>query len=79
MLNIDVLIIEGTMLSRSGEKVMTEHELGRKAKELIQDNKSVFVFCSSTNIDSIAQFYSATIQSKSPLLLLMIINKKFLK
>jgi len=77
--NIDVLIIEGTMLSRSGEKVMTEHELGRKAKELIQDNKSVFVFCSSTNIDSIAQFYSATIQSKKPFIVIDDYQQEILK
>lgn len=42
--DIDVLIIEGTMLSRSSEKVMSEHELGAKAKQLLKDNKNVFVF-----------------------------------
>lgn len=64
--NIDVLITEGTMLSRSGEKVITEHELGRKAKEILRDNKNVFVLCSSTNIDSIAEFYGAAITNKKP-------------
>jgi len=64
--NIDVLIIEGTMLSRSCEKVMTEHELGAKVKEYLRDNKSVFVICSSTNIDSIAEFYNAAIANKKP-------------
>lgn len=64
--NIDVLIIEGTMLSRQSEKVITEHELGQEAKNLLRDNKNVFVLCSSTNIDSIAEFYSAAIARKRP-------------
>ena len=64
--NIDVLITEGTMLSRLTEKVMTEHELGIKAKKLLHDNKNVFVICSSTNIDTIAEFYNAAIENKKP-------------
>jgi len=64
--NIDVLITEGTMLSRQGEKTMTEHELGAKAKDLLRDNKSVFVLSSSTNIDTIAGFYNAAIANKRP-------------
>lgn len=64
--NIDLLITEGTMLSRPNEHVMTEHELGAEAKKLIHDNKNVFVLCSSTNIDTIAEFYSATIENKKP-------------
>ena len=64
--NIDALIIEGTMLSRPAEKVMTEHELGAEAKKLLRDNKNVFVLCSSTNIDTIAEFYNAAIENKKP-------------
>lgn len=64
--NIDVLIIEGTMLSRQSESVITEHELGKKAKDIMRDNKNVFILCSSTNIDSIAEFYSAAIANKKP-------------
>jgi ribonuclease J len=64
--NIDVLIIEGTMLSRSAEKVMAERELGNEAKKLLRDIKNVFVLCSSTNIDTIAGFYSAAIANKKP-------------
>lgn len=52
------------MMSRRAEKVLTEHEMGRQAKELLRDNKQVFVLCSSTNIDSIAGFYSAAIANK---------------
>ena len=64
--NIDVLITEGTMLSRQGEEVLTEHALGRKAKRILSDNKNVFVLCSSTNIDTIAEFYGGAILSGKP-------------
>lgn len=64
--NIDVLITEGTMLSRQEEKVMTVHELGRKAKQILRDNKNIFVLCSSTDIDTIAAFYGAAIANKKP-------------
>lgn len=58
--DIDLLIVEGTMMSRRDEKVFTEHELGYKAKQILSENKNVFVVCSSTNIDTIAEFYSAS-------------------
>ena len=64
--NIDALIVEGTMMTRTGEEVMTEHGLGRKAKKLFRQNKNIFVMCSSTNIDSIAGFYGAAIDSGKP-------------
>ncbi|MDE6666834.1 MAG: MBL fold metallo-hydrolase [Clostridia bacterium] len=64
--NIEVLICEGTMLSRKTEKVITEHELGIKAAELLCENKYVFALCSSTNIDTIAEFYNAAIKNKKP-------------
>ena len=64
--DIDVLITEGTMLSRIGEKVMTEHELGKQADKLLSENKYVFALCSSTNIDTIAEFYNAAIRNKKP-------------
>lgn len=64
--DIDVLIVEGTMMSRPGEKVITEHELGRRAKDIMSENKNVFILCSSTNIDSIAEFYNAAIANKKP-------------
>lgn len=62
--NIDVLITEGTMMSRRTEKVLSEHEMAKQAKDLLQDNQQVFVLCSSTNIDSIAGFYHAAIANK---------------
>lgn len=64
--NTDLLITEGTMLSRIDEKVMTEHELGVKANNLLKENKYVFALCSSTNIDTIAEFYNAAIKNKKP-------------
>ncbi len=36
--NIDVLITEGTMLSRAGEKVITERELGAQANNILREN-----------------------------------------
>lgn len=56
---VDVLITEGTMLSRGNEKVMTEYQLELEAKKLMIKYKYVFVLCSSTNIDRIAAFYQA--------------------
>lgn len=64
--DIDVLICEGTMLSRFDEEVITEHMLGRKANDILHNNKNVFVLCSSTNIDTIAEFYNAAIANKKP-------------
>lgn len=64
--NLDVLITEGTLLSRPNERVMTEHELSREAEEMMRKNKNVFVLCSSTNIDSIAAFFAAAIETKKP-------------
>ncbi len=64
--NIDVLILEGTMLSRADERVISEHELGMQAYNLLCENKYVFALCSSTNIDTIAEFYNAAIKTKKP-------------
>ena len=61
---VDVLISEGTMLSRKSENIITEHELSMKARDYIKNNKYVFVLCSSTNIDRIAAVYSATPRGK---------------
>ena len=58
---VDVLIVEGTMMGRRDEKILTEHELGRRAREILRDERAVFVLCSSTNIDTIAEFYAAAI------------------
>lgn len=61
---IDLLITEGTMLSRSSEVgkslAKSEQELGEKAKILFQKHKYNFVLVSSTNLDSIMEFYHHT-------------------
>ncbi|MCL1981496.1 MAG: hypothetical protein FWG53_00185, partial [Clostridiales bacterium] len=63
---VDFLICEGTMLSseRESEKMYTERDLCKDAKGLMQSSKNIFVLCSSTNIDSIASFYKAAIETK---------------
>jgi ribonuclease J len=57
--DIDYVICEGTTLSRVDEPPFTEHELRRKAAELMKTAEYVFVMCSSTNIDRIGAFYHA--------------------
>lgn len=61
---IDLLITEGTMLSREAEAVsnpvQTEEQLGRRAAEVFQRSKYNFVLVSSTNLDSIMEFYHNT-------------------
>jgi len=61
---IDVLITEGTLLTRSNNKMITERDIMASAKELIREHKYVFLLCSSTNIDSLAAFYNATPKGK---------------
>lgn len=60
---IDILITEGTMLSRTQEAgnnpIRTEDDLGNRARELFSDknNKISVILVSSTNLDSIMEFY----------------------
>lgn len=56
---VDVLITEGTTLSRAGQETVTEGNLEHRAIELLRENKYVFLFCSSTNIDRLAAFFAA--------------------
>jgi ribonuclease J len=56
---VNTLIIEGTMMSRADEKVMTEEEMKREAEQYLKEHKYVFLICSSTNLDSLASFYQA--------------------
>ncbi|MBR4514642.1 MAG: MBL fold metallo-hydrolase [Lachnospiraceae bacterium] len=57
--NVDALVIEGTMMSRMTEKVLTEEQMQREAEEYLTKNKYAFLICSSTNVDSLASFYEA--------------------
>lgn len=58
---VDVLIIEGTMMSRLGETVLTEEQMQSKATEILSkpENKWAFLVCSSTNVESLASFANA--------------------
>jgi len=60
---VDVLITEGTMLSRIEEAkhnpIQTEEDLGKRARELFRANKETVILVSSTNLDSIMEFYHA--------------------
>lgn len=61
---VDILICEGTILSRNSEKIITENELQKRAEEIFKDNKYNFVMCSSTNIDRIAAIHKAALKEK---------------
>lgn len=56
---VDVLIIEGTCLSRTDSEALSERQLQLKATALMREKKYVFIVCSSTNIERIAAFYHA--------------------
>lgn len=66
---IDLLITEGTMLSRETKTgpdlVQTEAQLGEKAEEYFRKHKYNFVLVSSTNLDSIMEFYLHTPEGMS--------------
>lgn len=57
--DIDYIICEATNLSREDTKIVTERDLQNEARKIMQENKYVFVLCSSTNIDRIGAFYHA--------------------
>ena len=60
---VDCLICEGTTLTRNEKEILTESQLQIKAKEAFEDNKYVFILCSSTNIDRIAAFHKASLSA----------------
>jgi ribonuclease J len=57
---IDVLITEGTMLSRLKERTKHENDLKIEASALLKKYKYSFVLCSSTDIDRLATFHEAS-------------------
>ena len=63
-LKIDVLVTEGTMLSREDARLMSENELKNKAVAMIDGFKSIFVMCSSMDADRMASFYQAAMSKK---------------
>lgn len=56
---VDVLIIEGTMLSRNDEEVIHEKDIYTNTKQALQQHKYIFALCSSTDIDRLASFHKA--------------------
>ncbi len=66
---IDLLITEGTMVSRIGEEknnpVRTEENLRKEAKKIFAEHKENVVLVSSTNIDSVMSFYQAVPEGKA--------------
>lgn len=56
---VDVLITEGTMLSRNTEAVKTEREIQEEVVAVLKKHKYVFALGSSTDIDRLASFHAA--------------------
>ena len=61
---VDVLITEGTTLSRTDEKPMLERELQQKVKEFTMQYKYVYVMCASTNLERICALSKAVPRGK---------------
>lgn len=63
---VDVLITEGTTLSRPGQPVVTERDVEQQAAQLMREKKYVFLLCPSTNIDRLAAFSAAARKTGRP-------------
>lgn len=61
---VDVLITEGTNISRENKEVVTERHLQNKVKEYMKEYKYVFAYTSSTNLERICGFAKAVPQGK---------------
>ncbi|MCR5686175.1 MAG: hypothetical protein K6G81_12320 [Lachnospiraceae bacterium] len=66
---IDILVTEGTMIFRTKEvkdsAVKDEDQLGKEAYKIFNAHKENVVLVSSTNLDSIMEFYHATPSDKA--------------
>lgn len=56
---VDLLITEGTVLSREDGPTVTERDLSLRARDYLRQYKNVFVLCASTNIDRLAGLHAA--------------------
>ena len=56
---VDILITEGTNLTREEQGLLTEDELFTQACALMREHKLVFCICSSTNFIRLRNFYRA--------------------
>lgn len=61
---VDVLIAEGTLLSRDDEQTKSESEIQSMMADLMTQYKNVFVLCSSTNFDRLAGLHKANVRFK---------------
>ena len=61
---VDALVCEGTTLNRAEAKCETENDLKNRIKSVLEENKYVFVVCSSTNIDRLAGICSVIPKGK---------------
>lgn len=61
---VDALVCEGTTLNRTEAKCETENDLKNRIKSVLEENKYVFVVCSSTNIDRLAGICSVIPKGK---------------
>ena len=50
---VDVVVTEGTTVSRSDQAVVTEWDLQKRVKACLRQYKYVFVLCATTNLDRI--------------------------
>lgn len=60
---VDVLVTEGTMLSRTTGAVKTERDIQKEVAEVLKKHKYVFALGSSTDIDRLASFHAACKQT----------------
>ncbi len=58
--NPDLLICEGTNLSRKSTICMSEYQLENKAREICNKYDTIFILQSTTNIDRLVSFYKAS-------------------
>lgn len=62
--NIEALLIEGTMMGRTDEEILTEAQIEEKACEFMRTRqRPIFVLQSATNIDRLVSMYNATKRS----------------
>ena len=66
---VDVLLTEGTMMTRSTEKehLLTEWDVHKEAKDFMKDHRQIFVVCSSTNFDSLTSICNAARANHIPI------------
>ena len=60
---VDILITEGTMLSRPHEKVLPEYAIQANTIKVLKRHKYVFALCSSTDMERLASFHAACKQT----------------